>query len=253
MAEMTTKEAQELIHPTPVETAPTQDYEMDDYSNVDAFSEGDLEPIEEAAPEPEEAAPATPATPQADWEAIAQKQAEELAQFREEQSKQKKADFDRLLSTKTPEEQVEMLKAHLADQSRAAELDQMRAAEAQRYPLATTFFTPIMERFEMEIDDPAMYSQAMSSLEEKYEGMVTSIVEERVKQEMEKFYSTAGKEWGLDGLGAATPRGLQPRNPVRNQYEQTRKEMAKPGAPKTNEQLTDLIRKREQAKQGRNA
>lgn len=252
MAELTAQDAQALIHRGQTETeAEPIEYEADDFANMDAFTEEDLPPemppaaLEEPAPE------TPPATEAIDWQALAQQQTAEIARLKAEREAREKADFERFIDSKPPEERYEAYKAHVAEQERAREVAALREEQARTHPLANAFFSPVMERFDMEIEDPAALAEAYDALERTYAGIINQVVEARLKQEMDKFYAETGREWGVRGLGSAQPRPLAPANPVRNQYERTHQELAKPGKVKTQEQLTDLIRHRQQAKTSR--
>ena len=246
-APKTVADMKELIHQTATGTVEEPiEYEPDDYQNMDAIDEDDVEELEAVA---EEEAPAEEAAPSTvDWQAIARQQQEELARYKMDQAEREKADFERRVNELPVEERADYILNFYKERERAFEMEKMRAEQAQAHPLATVLFAPIMERFDMEVDDPEVYAEAMDAMEARYMDIVNSIVEERVTQEMEKFYAETGREWGTDKLGSAQPRPLQPRNPIRSQYEQTRKELAKPGVVKTTDDLTKLIRQRQMAK-----
>ena len=246
-APKTTADVKALIHQGPGAVSEDIEYEPDSYGNMDEIDEDDVEALE-AAPEPEEEVPAEEATLAPDWQAIAQQQAQELTRIKAEQQEKEKADFDKFLESKPPEERYEIYKKHMEEQERAREVEQIRQQQAATHPLASMLFAPISELFDIEIDDPQQYAEAMDVVEAKYAELVAAFVDERVKQEMDKFYAETGREWGSTKLGDAQPRPLEPRNPIRGQYEQTRKEMAQPRVVKTVDDLTKLVRQRQMAK-----
>jgi hypothetical protein len=256
MAEVTAQDAAKLIKPTGggADSGEPIEYEMDDFANMDGYNEAEAEAyMDEPATEGEPAAEAegdeaSSEEQRIDWETVASQQQQELERLRSEEAKRKQDDFERLLATKTPEEQVELLKTHISEQQRAADVARMRQEASQKHPLASILFGPISEVFDMEIEDPQAYSSAMANLEDKFGAIVNSVVSKRVEAEMQKFYEQAGKEWGMDKLGSSQPRPLQPRNPIRNQYEQTQKTLKESSKPKTTEDIATLIRQRERAK-----
>lgn len=228
--------------------APEIDYEPESYGNMDEISEEEIDALEAPEAEAEEEEAAEAEQPGIDWEAIAQAQAEELARFRQEAQARKQADFEQLLARHTPEEQVELLKNHMKEQARSAELERVRQQEAEKHPVASILFGPISELFDIEVDDPAAYGKAMDAMEAKYRAIVDTLVEREVKAKMDEFYADAGKEWGVNKLGDAQARPPKTANPVRNDYEKTRAEMMQSKRALTPDDLTTLIRKRHQAK-----
>jgi hypothetical protein len=183
-----------------------------------------------------------------DWRAIAQAQQAELAKFKTAQATQEKADFERRVKELPEAERADFVINFYRERERSAEMETVRRSQAESHPLATVLLGPVMERFDIEIDDPTVYAEAMNAMEAKYADIINTIVAEGVKREMDKFYAEAGVQWGTGKLGDSQPRPLQPKNPIRNQYEQTRKELK--GKPKTQDDIQKLIRQRDQATRG---
>lgn len=249
MADPTKEAITQLIHRTPQAADGPTEYEMDDYQNADAVTDDDLIPMaEQAAPAEEEEQP--PAEPEADWKAIAQRQEAELARYKTEQASREKADFERRVQELPEAERAEFVINFYRERERAAEVDQVRKSLADKHPVGTMLVGLMGEDFNMEIEDPSAYAEALAHLDTKGAELLDSFIREGVKREMDKFYAQVGAEWGSNKIGAAQPRPLVPRNPVRNQYEQQREALAKPGVVKTTEELTNLIRRREMSKRG---
>lgn len=247
---MDVKEAQTLIHPT-LQDGPDEsvEYEMDNYGDMDELTGDDLAAMDtgpEAEENPEEA-PA-PIKDGPDWEAVAKAQEEELARFRASEAERRASDFERRKNELSGDERAEFIENYYKEQTRLAQMEVVRQSEAEKHPLATVLFAPIMERFQVEIDKPEEYSALMDSVEGQYSQIIDSIVDARVKQEMDKFYAEAGQQWGVAKLGDAQPKGMSPRNPVRGQYEQQRTAMMQSKQAKTVDDVASLIRKRQRAK-----
>jgi hypothetical protein len=248
MAERSAESVKALIHKTasggsdePIE------YEADSYGNMDDIDEDDVAGLEEM-PEEEEAPAEETAAPSVDWEAIARQQQEELAAFKAEQAERAKVDLKRRVEELPEEERVPFLLNYQEEQERAAQIETIRKEQSVQYPLGAMVFGKVAQYFDVELDDPESYKTALAGMNSEFTDLFSELLEVRVKQEMEKFYAETGQEWGTKKLGDAQPRGLQPRNPVRSQYELTRKEMAKPGTVKTVDDLAKLVRQRQMAK-----
>jgi hypothetical protein len=242
-----------LIHPSPGAGSEIEYEPGSDYADMDAVDEDDVAGYETelSATLKDEPEPVAAPESDVDWRAIAQAQQAELAKFKTVQAEQEKADFERRVKELPEAERSDFVINFYRERERAAEMETVRKSQAESHPLSTVLLGPVMERFDIEIDDPAVYAEAMNAMEAKYSEIINSIVAEGVKREMDKFYAGAGVQWGASGLGGSQPRPLQSQNPIRNQYEQTHKELRKPGI-KTEADLQKLIRQRDQAKrQGR--
>jgi hypothetical protein len=248
MAEELGKEAvKSLIKPTPGMEIEFEENQFD-YANIDEVTAEDLEAMDSQIPATEQQPEPTQAQPTTDWEKVARDQQAELARFKAEQSEREKSDFERRVGELPEAERAEFILNFYRERERASEMESIRRQQAETHPLSTVLLAPVLEKFDLEIEDAAVYASAMDSIEQKFADIINVVVNERVKQEMDKFYEGAGKEWGVKKLGDAQPAGLPVTNPVRNQYEQTRKEMLKPGLSKSVDDLASLLRQRSQAK-----
>ena len=250
----TVKDIRQLIKPTrtAAEAAAEEetDFDMVDYANMDETFPDELE--EEQTPgtgtETQETEPAANEASKVDWQAVAAKKDAELQKLRAEQTKREHEDFERRVAELPEAERAQYVIDYYKERERKQTMAAVRQQQAQTHPLSTILLSPFIESFDVEIDDPNAYSQAMDSYEQEVGSVVSQIVEERVKQEMEKFYATAGKNWGAQKLNDAHPGSIpQPRNPNRSRYEEQQQAMKKPGAAHTIDALASLVRMRQRS------
>jgi hypothetical protein len=228
------------------------EYESEDFANSDALDESDYAAQDadvETTDEPVEEEPVV--EDKTDWRAIAKQQQDELEKYRAEQSSREEADYERRRDELTGDERTKFVEDHWRNKDRARQVESLRKDLAESHPVSTVLFGALGQEFNIDIDDPVRYRASMDHLEERWGGLLTGLIADGVKTEMDKFYAERGAEWGVDKLGGSTPRPLKPRDPARAQYEARRQQLMKPGAAKTVDDIAATIRARANAKRSK--
>jgi hypothetical protein len=228
------------------------DYESEDFANSDALDESDYAQSDAEVTTEEGAAEETPVVEdKTDWRAIAKQQQDELEKYRQESAVREEADYERRRDELTGDERTKFVEDHWRNKDRARQVESLRKDLAESHPVSTVLFGALGQEFNIDIEDPVRYRASMDHLEERWGGLLSGLIADGVKAEMEKFYTERGVEWGVQKLGGSTPRPLKPRDPARAQYEARRQELMKPGAAKTVDDIAATIRARQNAKRSK--
>jgi hypothetical protein len=213
--ELTGADVKGLIHPS-IGANDEPEYE----TGVQYFEDGDDNGAElyEAA----ERAAAAPAVAEqegpSEAELALQRRADELARqeaaLKAQREAQNEEDFQKLLATKTPEEQLALVKEHYAERDRAREVEHLQLAMERDFPLATAIGAPFFAAFDLEIADPANYRRSLEVMEGSFEELINGLVEERVNERLAAANGQKARNWDLSGLGGATPKPPTTRIPT---------------------------------------
>jgi len=228
------------------------EYESEDFANSDALDESDYAAQDADVETPVEAVEEEPVVEdKTDWRAIAKQQQDELERYRAEQSSREEADYERRRDELTGDERTKFVEDHWRNKDRARQVESLRKDLAESHPVSTVLFGALGQEFNIDIDDPVRYRASMDHLEERWGGLLSGLIADGVKAEMDKFYAERGAEWGVQKLGSSTPRPLKPRDPARAQYEARLQNLTKPGAAKTVDDIAATIRARANAKRSK--